>query len=343
MAHLLIRDRDLGTLGAIPVSVYINGEYYQEAYLRERYDARYFKEHYGAAEDDLILISDSELDYGSAADYEAYLAMMSYIERHDCSDPAVWAEVERQIDVQSLLDFLAANFYCNNIDWRYYKNYKVWRTRSVGGDGALDGRWRWLAYDMDAVGWANRWTGGDLASIDPFHASLPWLDHRPNDLTYLEIPMLRSLLKNSEFKTRFIQTYLDLMNVNYSPASAAPLLAEYGLTGHPLWLPFLKERPPYAVKNLIDAMKPEAETCSLTLRISDPKGGSVRLNTVQPDLSGGSWTGTYLTGVPLTLCAEAAEGWRFVRWEGSEYSAEPTVTLTPSGDIQMAAVFERIG
>ena len=118
--------------------------------------------------------------------------------------------------------------------------------------------------------------------------------------------MLRSLLKNSEFKTRFIQTYLDLMNVNYSPASAAPLLAEYGLTEHPLWLPFLKERPPYAVKNLIDAMKPEAETCSLTLRISDPKGGSVRLNTVQPDLSGGSWTGTYLTGVPLTLCTEAA-------------------------------------
>ena len=341
MLQQLVADRDLGTLDVLPVYLFVNGEFYAEAYLRERYDKQFFEAHYGVDREDLILISNNQLDYGTEADYADYLALMDYVHTHDCSDPSVWAEICRQIDVQSLLDYLAVNFYCNNIDWRFEKNYKLWRTRSAGGEGVLDGRWRWLAYDTDAVGWAYSWAGEELKAIDPFSQKLPWVKDADNKLTYLEMPLFSDLLKNPEFKTRFIQTYLDLMNVNFNVRHAAPLLEKFGLTDHWLWTPFLTERPPYALDNLIRAMESDAAPCALTLRVSDPAGGTARLNTAVPDLSGGSWAGTWLTGVPLTLTAEPAPGWRFVRWEGAASGTEPEITLTPAGDAALTAVFEK--
>ncbi len=341
VVHQLLEDRDLGTLDALPVQLFLNGEFYYSSYLRERYDKQWFQSHYGVKEKELVLISDNELDYGTEADYADYEALMDYIQTHDCADPAVWAEIQRQIDVQSLLDYLAANFYCNNIDWRFQKNYKLWRVRSARGDGVLDGRWRWLAYDMDAVGWASMRIEEPLASIDPFHALLPWLSGLDNQTIYLDMPLFSDLLKNPEFKTRFIQTYLDLMNVNFDLDYAMPVLEEFGLTEHWLWTDFLTERPPYALENLRQAMELEGEACTLTLRLSDAAGGSVRLNTTQPDCSGEAWSGTWLTGVPLTLSAEAAPGWRFVGWRGDAEGAENELLLTPTGDLAVTAVFEK--
>ena len=340
-AQQLISDRDLGTLDAMIVTLFVNGEYYETAVLRERYDRQYFAAHYGVDREDLAVISDNELDYGTEEDYRDYLDLIDYICTHDAADPEVWAEIGRRMDVQSCLDFLCSNFYCNNIDWCLEKNCKLWRCRGGGGEGVLDGRWRFLAYDMDAVGWADIAVGTAPAAVDPFQRRLPGGPAGSDRPIYREMPLIQALLRSPEFKTRFIQTYLDLMNVNFRYERAEPLLEKYGLTEHLLWPRFLQNRPAYALDNLIRALELGGEGCTLTLCVSSPEGGRIRMNTVDPDLSSGTWTGAWITGCPVDLTAVPSPGWRFAGWQGAE-GAEAAITLSPEGDLAVTAVFEKI-
>ena len=65
---------------------------------------------------------------------------------------------------------------------------------------------------------------------------------------------------------------------------------------------------------------------TLTITTDTPDAGTVTLNTIKPDLSGGSWSGVYYTDYPVTLTAEPAEGHVFVAWEvNGERLTEPTI------------------
>ncbi len=338
----LLADRDLGTLNAMEVYLFVNGEFYLKTYLYERYDKQYFASHYGIPEEDLALISDHTLDCGTDADYQDYLDLLDFIQHNDTTDPAVWAEINARLDVQSFIDYLCANFYCNNVDWCFEKNCKLWRSRSGGGSGSADGRWRMLAYDMDAVGWSGESLGLAPAEVNPFLRPIPVYRGAGDRPTYLEMPVVAQLLENPEFRRQFILSYQDLMNVNFCPAQATPVLERLHLTEHWLWPTFLRERPAYALRNLTQALALDPETAQLTLSVSDPAGGRIRLNTVWPDLSTGQWSGTYLCAVPVTVTAEPAPGWRFAGWQGALEWAESSVSLPLSASgTALKAVFVR--
>lgn len=336
IAQKLSQGLNLGGLDAVPAAVFVNGEFYCDSWLRERYDKQYFQSHYGADPEELILIRDDKLDLGTEADYEAYRALMDYIAGHDCADPAVYAEICRQIDVESCAAYFAFNLYCNNSDWSLYKNYRLWRTRSAEGQGALDGRWRWLVYDMDACYWTrSAFQGADRASYDLFRYPAPYTGE-----PFLEMPLFRDLLENPEFKALFTRTWLELMNLRLTPERARTVLEELGVTDDSFWISFLSERPAYAADILIDALELPGQSCALALSVSDPAGGSLRLNGAAVSLSEEGWKGVWISGVPLALTAEPAPGWRFVGWQGAEGTA-PNLELSPGGDLTVTAVFER--
>lgn len=79
---------------------------------------------------------------------------------------------------------------------------------------------------------------------------------------------------------------------------------------------------------------------------SDRESGTVSLNTLDLNLSGGSWEGQYYTDYPVTLTARELSGLKFVRWEieggeiteGSEDS--PSIQVQPNGDVQICAIYE---
>lgn len=75
--------------------------------------------------------------------------------------------------------------------------------------------------------------------------------------------------------------------------------------------------------------------------------GTVTLNSISPNLSGQNWSGRYYTDYPVTLTAEAPEGYSFVGWEieggetglqGSASDAQIQVRRRP--DTEIRAVFE---
>lgn len=342
MAQTLVSDRDLGCLGTMPVSVFLDGEFYYTAYMLERYDSEYFTAHFGVEPDDLILLSDSEVDIGFSGDEKLFRELVGYIQANDASDPAVYREIERQMDVQSYIDFVCANIYCNNLDWSFYKNFKVWRTRSTGGQGYQDGRWRWLVYDMDAVGWATDLVGQPSAEIDVFHCTQPYVPLEVPRPQYIDMPIFSDLLKNPDFKKQFVLTYLDMMNVNFDYERVMPILEQYGLEGNSRWTVFLHDRPEYAVKYLTEALELPGRPCTLTLDVQCPQGGSVTVNTTVPDTSSGAWSGTYLSGVPVSLIAKPQPGWEFAGWRGIG-TGGPELTLTLDGDITVTAIFAPAG
>lgn len=335
VAQQLCEGLGLGGLDAVPAAVFVNGEFYYDTYLRERYDQVYFETRFGVDPEELILISDNELDRGSQADYEDYLALMEYIRTADCSDPGVYREICRQMDVESYARYFAVNLYCNNTDWSIYKDYKLFRTRSAEGEGVKDGRWRWLIYDMDGCYWT-RSAFGDAprSSYDIFTYPAPY-----TGAPFAEMPVFRELVRNPEFRTLFARTWLELMNVTLTPARAQAILDRYGITDDGFWIRFLTDRPAYAADILIRELKLPGEACSLSLSCSEAAGGRVRLGTDAPEFSDGAWTGTWITGVPVILTAEPAPGWRFVRWEGAASGTDPELTLTPETDTAVTAVF----
>ena len=374
MAQALAAKRGLGGLDARAASVFLNGEFYTDTWLRERYDAQYFENHYGVAEKDLILVENDLPGLGTPEDYQAYVALMDEILNGDCSDPAFYAEVCKRIDPESYAAFMAVNLYLKNTDWSNLVNYKLWRTRSPKGEGVLDGRWHWLAFDMDSCFWTREAFGdAPRASYDIFSYPSVLTGH-----SFEETPLFRALLKSPAFRTLFAQTWLELLNVSFTYENSLPLLERFGLTEDAFWPEFLQDRPAYALDQLIQHILPEAAPCALTLKASSPGSGSLLLDglpitdprmddtlpSASPSLTdrrdgtlpsgppqadnlpqanpSAPWTGAWVTGVPLTLTARPAEGWRFLRWTGSVESTDQTLTLTPTADLTLTAVFEPI-
>ena len=110
-----------------------------------------------------------------------------------------------------------------------------------------------------------------------------------------------------------------------SPGSGALLL-----DGLPITAPRMDDTLPSASPSLTDRRDG-------TLPSGPPQADNLpQANPSAP------WTGAWVTGVPLTLTAVPAEGWRFLRWTGSVESTDQTLTLTPTADLTLTAVFEPI-
>lgn len=339
IAQLLCSGLGLGGLGAERAALFVNGEFYCFCFLRECYDEQYFLGHFGVERGDLALVSNGEADIGTREDYEDYLDLMDYVTENDCSDPTVYASVCSRMDVRSYARYAAVNLYCNNTDCSVNKNCKLWRTRSSGGEGVHDGRWRWLVYDMDACFWKRPTFFGDAPreSYDLFGYPAPSIG-----APFREMPVFRDLMRNGEFRILFAQSWLELMNVTHTPERAQALLDGFGITDDSFWVGFLTNRPAYAADILIRELELPGEACALRLSVSDPAGGRMYLDGLAAELPDGSREGIWVAGIPLTLRAEAAEGWRFVGWQGAVSGTDRTVVLTPEGDTAVTAVFEKI-
>ena len=344
MAQKLIEDRELATQDGFPVVCFLNGEFYNTTYIRERHDSEYFYEHYGISEEDIIVVTEGELDEGTEADLEAYNAFYHYVTNADAADPAVYENIKAQLDVQSVADFMAANIYCNNLDISPNHNFKMWRSRISDGTGYNDGKWRMCSYDMDGVAWSYERGDNYIVELDPFKYTLHD-DEKYGEgiLKYIRVPLFDNLLKNEEFKELFILTYLDMMNVNYSMDSyGGEVLREYNETESWLWGKLLTVRHEFALKNLKHAFDLEGAECEVTV---ETKGaGAVRINTSYAYSESGTWTGTYLSGLTVTLTAEAEDGWEFAGWEGIAESDDETVSVTlEDGGAELKAVFVKTG
>lgn len=174
-----------------PAAVYLNGIYQGSGFLLPAKNDHALAELYHIkTPGDIEFVSVFEGEKtGIQSDpetLEEYLAFVDYLHTADMNDPAVIAEVERQLDVEQCLEYYAVNLLLANGDW-IDNNLRVWRCKN-NGLPYQDGKWRFFLFDLDWIG-----SFPDLAA-DNFRQATQSEEH---------YNILPCLLRNPEYTARF--------------------------------------------------------------------------------------------------------------------------------------------
>jgi hypothetical protein len=179
-------DSNLDTQSAQPVVLYLNGQYWGLYYARERFDETYFTEKYQVDPEALSIVSiplntgetrgQAEPDSPhSKADAQRYNRLLADVRR--CTECASYSQVANTADINNLVDYFLFEFFYANFDWPY-NNAEAWRYRTETLAPVesqlvpeLDGRFRWLLFDVDVGFGAGRSTSEEMvkaAQGDPY-------------------------------------------------------------------------------------------------------------------------------------------------------------------------------
>lgn len=330
MAYDFLQDRSLALQRSIPVRVFLNGEYLYDSYILERFDSHYFRQYYKVAERILVKEAVTDEDSLLRSGTNQYDEFMYWVTHTDFSDPEQWEAFQKDADLQSYLDFLAANYFFCNIDYNDYHNYMLWRNAPETAKASEDIRWKWCMYDVDPLAWVEN---------DPVRGKAYQVNVFTNDFSMdmQESAIYKSLRRNEDFRRQFILTYMDLMNNNFTPSNAERILEKYGYSLD--WMDqYFVKRPEWAMKHLAEEFSLTGTPETLTIH-ADSAMGSVVVNTSTIDLSSGEWSGLYFTDYPVTVTAEAREGYQFLGWKGDAASTDATITIPVDGGITLEAEF----
>lgn len=369
-------DRQFGR----PVLVFFNGEYWGLHDLRERFDDGYAKHNYGLDEDEYVQV---EIDNASASPYvpiydsgnEAlggdFSNLWDYVRTHDLANPAYYAAVQERLAVDSFIDFYQANIFFANTDWPG-NNVRAWRSvatnRVEGAPARHDARWRFMLYDTDFGFGANfEYVPGrdEFTQHDTLaYAASPFQTATPNhpDATL----MFRRLLDNADFRQAFVVRFCDQLNVAYSRAHVTNRWAQWvALVAPEMDEHAARWRQPTNWNNECDRIRAYGEQrteavwghvrdyfglaapVDLTLAVTNPAAGFVRINALDLDagtsgFAGYPWTGSYFTNYPVALAAQTRPGFQFVEWrrDGVPVDTNATIEVALAGAVQYEAVFE---
>ena len=368
----LLENLQLDIQGNYPVIVFLNGEYWGIHNLRSRYDAGYFQNYYHIPPGDVVVLvgSESELYLGDPGDENLYTDMLRLIDEHydtngfrtvsTLADAQAYAAMSELMDMENYIDYNISQIYPNKVDW-LGNNIWYWRKKvdcALPESGEMyghDGKWRWMVIDMDS------------GFKDRYFNSMENVTTEGSQGTYL----FRSLLQNEEFRRSFINRLADLLNTNfktevvlskidevqqiYEPEMEEHIL-RWGMPGGSLagWRAnveeireFARARPEELRQQIADYFD-LAGSAELRIR-TDPGKGYVTVNRleIREGMVGiedpSNWAGVYFQGVPFTITAVPAEGYRFSHWEGLKGgdSTAQSQEITLTGDLALTAVFVR--
>ncbi len=194
-----------------PAAVYINGAFYGLAWMQPDYCEKNIAEMCGldAPENIRVVETNPALPYEGSMRSEEYPEEVADYERMynlalaDLTQPQNVRALEEALDVDNFLLYYAVEMYSGNMDWPN-NNLKAWRyldTEGAEGDNPYaDGRWRFLFYDADN-------------SYGTYHDQDDIFDRL---IGRNESPMLASILRNEDYRDRFLNLWSMLLSGVFS-------------------------------------------------------------------------------------------------------------------------------
>lgn len=204
--HEISKDLRFEKQRYIPLVVFLNGEYRGIYNLREYEDENYLAEKYGIDPDDIDLMDGNEARHG---DDKHWRALVSLLEG-DIASAGVYAKVLERMDVDSFIDYQIANIFFGNSDWPH-NNIRHWRRRvayTPGQPSGLDGRWRWMMFDVDF--------GMQTYRRNTLQGAANEKGMRNWNNTEWSTVVFRRLLINKVFRQRFESRFVELLDGNFS-------------------------------------------------------------------------------------------------------------------------------
>jgi hypothetical protein len=371
----LLSDRSFSTQASVPCIVYLNGEYWGPYNFQERHSDNQTEYKYGVKKENVISYDNGELDDGTAADETLYWQMMN-MANNDMSIPANYNAFCAVFDIDNFIDYWAAEIYIYNEDWPH-NNYRLWRARNAEpGNPYGDTKWRWQMFDTEfALGIYNSGRLTGQSGKNAFDEILTGSDqnHHNNKL-------FKSLLKNPDFCKKFVNTMLDLYNVNFHPDNYLPKLNNYVAIYRPLMTGYFSrwggwegtfDNKVNDAKNYLSSIRnamvsnylpnyfgtgssgianigiSSSKLYDVTISVTGVSGTTIKINSLTPNISGG-WTGKYYSGNSITVTASSAPGgYEFDGWTVTNGTAASpsalTTTVNITGNAQITAKYKPIG
>ena len=350
MIQTVIADgMDLETMAYRPAIVLLNGEYWGIHNLREKQNEHYFADHYGIDPDAIEILDSDTGDWIGQSDH--YDEMMSFMLSTDMTRAESLDVVDTYMDVDAYIDYLVAEIFVANTDWPG-NNVKLWRPREPGG------RWRWAIYDLD-MGYAGNATS-------QYHSNTLALATEPSGPEWPNPPwstlLLRTLLKNPDFRNEFIQRFAAHVNTTFAPERVlrtidslrAVIASEIPTIQSPrngIWIQtwedaidlirdFATRRERYVRPHFYDYFGISGSS-RLTLTVSDASSGYIEANGVS--MPGPVFGAVFFREVPVRLRAVANPGYKFERWQGVVNSVSDTTSVVLSDHAELTAVFVEDG
>lgn len=192
-----------------PVAVYINGEYYGLYGLREKINEDYFATHEGLDKDNIDMVrGNSILVSGTNAQYKDLIA---YVKSHDLSVQSNYDHVCAQVDIDNYIDYLITEIFFANGDTG---NIKFYREHKEGS------KWKWVMFDFDmALRVEALWSSETYNMLKKMF--------NPNGHgsgNAFSTALQCALIKNKDFKQRFIARYAELLNTVFMPDNMLSVL-----------------------------------------------------------------------------------------------------------------------
>lgn len=336
----LVQGRSVALQKNIPVRVFLNGEFWYDTYMLERFDQQYFQSYYGV--EDVILVKDGQQEETTDRQLRtAYSEFMDWVENTDFSIQENWELLQEKMDVQSYIDFFCINHYLCNLDWSEVANCTLWCSTKDTGTGYEDMRWRWCIYDVDNLPDAAAHFGYDqIAQVNTFTARTPWINSQTNEQS-----LYLALRANPQFCQQFVLSFMDLVNNNFDYRNTAQVLNKYienlpsQAQPHDWMYDFFASRSAYAMEHLAEEFQLTGMPEPVTIRCADPEMGTVTVNTSQIQFHGGVWDGQYFSDYPIAITAVPKDGYEFIGWKGDVQSGENRITTSVAGGISLEAVF----
>ena len=147
----LSNNLNFGVMDYIPAAVYINGEYWGQYNVTEKYDASFLSEKYSVNKDNIVVIKNRQLEVGENPDYNEYIEEFEYFSTCDYTIDNNFSLLCEKYDLNSIIDYYAVNIYIDNSsgDWPA-SNLAIWKTRYIENSEFGDAKWRYLLFDVNA-------------------------------------------------------------------------------------------------------------------------------------------------------------------------------------------------
>ncbi len=339
--HTLVKDQmDIDYAAYQPTVVFLNGKYWGIMNIREKENENYLKDNHRVDPDNVDLLENADYEV-LAGDNRAYKNLISFVKSHNLAINTNYNTVAKEIDIDEFINYMITEIYVANTDW-LGKNIRYWRERK---DGA---QWRWLLQDLD-------FGFGLMVADDVFHNTLDFATRNNTTKTIL----LRSLLQNNQFKSRFASRFFTHLNSTFAPNRVTTMIDLFKnriqdemprdiqrwknqgrrINSYNAWLSKINGLKKYAnqraeiVKNqLMDKFN---LTGNNTLHITKASEGEIYLDNIHLE---SSYNGTYFDNAVVSLKAVPHEGYRFVQWSDGNTAQTREVTLT--GNLSLSAQFE---
>ena len=340
---------DVDVQSYVPVIEYVNGELRGVFNLREPNNDDFAYANWGYDDEELDAFENMTMKDGDDVAIKRICELGK-----NATDAAAYEELKTLLDIDEFTNYMAVTFYLYNDDWPD-NNIKAYRSRN-------DGRYRFVSFDLDYA-FKGCW---DYSGDNPFTTFEKFKDDATAPRTSYNkdiVNLFLNLLKNDEFRRKFIDTYCIVGGSVFESTRANKVVDELLNKVKPMCQLMINQGirdghyPENAAKTIKDNLNSSrSNTMTNYMKQFSPMqlGSATRQSvTLKADAEGAQ---LFVNGInvpyadfkghlfaPVTLRAEAPAGYRFAGWkQGSSIVSTDTEMSLPSGSVTLTATFTKL-